>query len=244
SKNRAIRAACGEYIFTGEDDLEIVPGFFRTLLAHRDRLGVDLVSPRDIWRHPGESAESALARAAMATGRYVDTRRIAIKPELDTGDDVRVLLAPNPMLGPADIFKRIGFDEAYGGNSWREETDFQLSVQEAGYSIGLCPHATAFNCMIEHDRGGSHAAVGLRRVRWQLVNTWRLLSKHDRFLAERFDIGMPRLFMVRFAVRRAAMELVVPAMLPRLSRAKRALSRLLAHRTRASKGARRPRMRA
>ncbi len=207
SKNRGIEAATAELIFLGEDDVELTPDYLQTLLAHKKTSRVDIICARHIFRRENESAQAALARTSTLRGPYVNLKTIAVQTDLRLEQDEIQMMLANPMLGDARIFKAIPFDERYKVNFWREETDFQLSAQEAGYTLGCCPHAVSFNCMINVDRGGAHAAVGLRRTKWVIINNWRFVTKHRTFLRDHFDIGNEYLYISKFAFRVARTEL-------------------------------------
>jgi len=97
-------------------------------------------------------------------------------------------------------------------------------ARRKGYKLYCCPHAICFNFLIENDRGGSHAKIGLRRWRWTIINNWRFLKKHERFIADNFDIGNRYLYIVKFAVRWLYVGVIWPPVFARLSRLKRILS--------------------
>ena len=48
SRNRGSDVATFEYVFTGEDDLELTDGFFATLISHMEASSADIISPRNI----------------------------------------------------------------------------------------------------------------------------------------------------------------------------------------------------
>jgi GT2 family glycosyltransferase len=200
SRNRGLALAQCEYAFTGEDDLELSENFFETLLAHMKATGADLISGRNIFRGERESIADAIARTDRIAGPAVNLRTLMVSVEMKTAGDQEQSLLPAPMLGPADVFRKVPFDETYRGNAWREESDFQLSAREAGYKLVYCPHAISFNIQIENDRGGVHATWGLKRLAWQVRNNWRFVQKHRAIIGEEFRIGNPRVYIVKFTV--------------------------------------------
>lgn len=211
AKNIGIARATGRYLFVGEDDLELTPHFFKTMLAHLHATGADLLCSRVVWRHDGESAKTALARVnKIKAKQYVDRRTMTHVSGMDIGDDSQELMSDNPALGTTKLFKQIGFDEGYKVNFWREETDFQFSVQEAGYTLYVCPHALCYNYIIPKDRGGVHAAAGFKRVRWVVANNWRFIRKHRIFIRHNFDIGSPYVYIARFTIVRVWNEILLP----------------------------------
>jgi len=210
SRNRGVELASCEYVFTGEDDLELTDGFFDTLLSHLETSAADIISGRNIFRHQNETAAEAVSRTDCIGTESVDRRAIAVHTGIAARGDQEQPLLPAPMLGSADVFRKIKFDDGYLVNGWREESDFQLCAREQGYRLVYCPHAISFNFMIENDRGGVHSVGTLRRLRWVIRNNWRFVNKHREFIAEEFDIGNPRKYIATFAVQRIRMELVMP----------------------------------
>jgi hypothetical protein len=44
-----------------------------------------------------------------------------------------------------------------------------------------------------------------------IKNNWRFVKKHSTLIAEEFDIGNPRLYITKFAMRRICVHVIVPA---------------------------------
>jgi GT2 family glycosyltransferase len=161
-----------------------------------------LISGRNIFRGERESVAEAIARTDRIPGPAVNPRTLMVSVDMKTAGDQEQPLLPAPMLGQADVFRKVLFDVSYRGNAWREESDFQLSARAAGYKLVYCPHAISFNIQIENDRGGVHATWGLTRLAWQVRNNWRFVQKHRRMIAEEFSIGNPYLYIAGFTVSR------------------------------------------
>lgn len=213
SRNKGIDLARYEYVFTGEDDLELTEGFFRTLLAHMHATAADVISGRNIFRFETETAEVAISRTNKIKGDAIDRHSIGVHTGIAARDDRPQLLLPAPMLGRTEVFREIRFDEGYRVNAWREESDFQLSARQHGYRLIYCPHAISFNFMIANDRGGVHAAAGSRRVWWIIRNNWRFVRKHREIIAQEFEISNRFLYIAMFALRRAYNDLLVPRLI-------------------------------
>lgn len=212
TKNRGIDAATSDYIFIAEDDLEITPGFFTILLGHLKASGADIICGRNIFRYEHETADAAMTRTGQMSGPVIDKKTIEINTSLPLHKDTIQPIIAAPMLGKRTVFRKVHFDERYKVNFWREETDFQFSAQEAGYVLASCPHAICFNYMIENDRSGVHAAVGLRRTKWIVINNWRFINKHKEFIAKNFVIGNRFIYILRFAVIKLANEVIIPTL--------------------------------
>jgi GT2 family glycosyltransferase len=219
SKNRGISAARCPYIFIGEDDLEITDNFFGVLLDHLHKTGADVICGRNIFRRESETAAQAISRTNRMRGQVINPKTIEINTSMRLPDDRFQTMIAAPALARTEVFKKVGFDERYKVNFWREETDFQLGAQKAGYALASCPHAMCFNYIIDNDRGGVHAAAGLRRIKWVVINNWHFINKHQDFIAEHFSIGNKHVYIVKFAM----VKLFTETMLPVLSAVKRAL---------------------
>jgi glycosyltransferase involved in cell wall biosynthesis len=210
SRNRGIEAAECEYVFTGEDDLELPSNFFATLLAHMQETDADIISARNIFRSEREAPAQSIARADRVRGPAVDRRTVMVHIDMKTGGDQEQPLLPAPMLARTDVFRKVKFDVGYRGNAWREESDFQLTAWEAGYRLFYCPHVLTFNLEIENDRGGVHATSGFKRVRWVVKNNWRFLQKHRDLIGREFDAGNLRVYIIKFAIKRTYNGVILP----------------------------------
>lgn len=210
SRNKGIDLARCEYVFTGEDDLELSNDFFSTLFAHMGESGADIISGRNVFRLERESKENAIIRTSRLSGPSINKKLITVNVAIDTRSDVRQPLLPAPMLGRTDLFRKVRFDDGYSGNFWREESDFQLAAVEAGYRLVYCPHAISFNLTIENDHGGVHATHGMRRVRSIVKNNWKFINKHRRGIAQEFGVTNLRAYIVRFAMWKVYWEVVDP----------------------------------
>jgi len=223
SRNRGIELARCEYVFTGEDDLELSDGFFETLLSHMRDTAADVISGRNIFRSESETAAEAVRRTDKLHGPAVDRRALTVETGFAASTDQEQSLLPAPMLARTEIFRKVGFGEEYEGNFWREESDFQLSALSHGYKLVYCPHAFSFNLVIEGDRGGVHASTGRSWVMYVIKNNWRFVNKHSALIAEEFDIGNPRFYITKFALHRICAHIILPAIV----RAKRRVLNVL-----------------
>ena len=210
SKNRGIDAALYQYIFIGEDDLELTDNFLSILLAHKQKTNADIICGRNIFRYDHETSDEAIKRTNKMNGDYVSMKTIEINTSLRLSCDSEQPIIASPMLAETSIFERVRFDEMYKVNFWREETDFQVSARKRGYTLFSCPHAICFNFIIQNDRGGAHASVGFRRARYVIINNWKFISKHRDFIQRKFQIGNPYIYIIRFAIKRINIEVLAP----------------------------------
>ncbi len=221
SRNRGIDEARYEYIFMAEDDLELSENFFGTLGEHMTRMNADVICGRNIFRYDTETQAESITRTNRLKGSYVNMKTIEVETSMAIDDDREEPIIAAPMLAKATLFREVRYDERYRVNFWREETDFQLSVRERGYSLACCPHAICFNFQSPSDRGGVHAAIGVRREKWVVINNWRFIKKHERFIQDNFDLGNTRVAIVKFALGRIMKYLVWYPVVQRISKVKR-----------------------
>jgi glycosyltransferase involved in cell wall biosynthesis len=213
SRNRGIELAEYDYVFTGEDDLELSSGFFSTLLSHMAETSAEIISGRNIFRPEYENAAEAIRRMDDISGPAIDRQAIAVQTGIRADRDQDQILLPAPMLGCTDIFRKLKFDESYLVNGWREESDFQLRARESGHKLVFCPHAISFNVMIKDDRGGVHYSGKVKRVLWVVRNNWRFVMKHQSLIAREFDIGNRYAYILKFSVKRTALEIIIPTLI-------------------------------
>ena len=210
SRNRGIELAECDYVFTGEDDLELSENFFATLLKHMEETGADIISGRNVFRMHFESVPEAIARSNKLTGLSVDRRTLGFFTDIDTKVDQEQPMLPAPMLARTEVFRKVRYDDGYRGNAWREETDFQFCAHQAGYRLVFCPHTISFNMVIENDRGGVHSSAGFKRVSWVIRNNWRFVRKHRELISSDFEIGNLYIYIAKFAVKRVISEIIIP----------------------------------
>jgi glycosyltransferase involved in cell wall biosynthesis len=223
SRNRGLDLADSEYVFAAEDDLELTSDFFKTLLSHMEQSAADIISARNIFRFERETPAEATRRANQFRGKAINRRAITVKTGIPAESDQQQVLLPSPMLARRSVFADVRWDEEYRGNFWREESDLQLSAHERGYRLVFCPHTASFNLMIENDRSGVHASVGLRWLRWVVRNNWRFVNKHRESVQAEFGAGNLYRYITIFAIRQFALDIVWPAIGPILGRVKQSL---------------------
>ena len=221
SRNRGIDVAEFEYIFMAEDDLELTENFFQTLFTHMTQVSADVICGRNIFRLDTESAKESIIRTNQLDGSYVNMKTIEIESGMDIRYDQEEPIIASPMLAKAAIYREVRYDEMYRVNFWREETDFQLSARERGYTLACCPHAICFNFQITNDRGGVHEATGLRREKWVVINNWLFVKKHEDFIRDNFKVGNKRVYIAKFAMGRVLKYVVLPPIAHVLSNVKR-----------------------
>jgi len=201
SRNKAISKTTGKYIFIGEDDLELTDNYFKTLLDHMRKEGADIIAGRRIWMQRGEAKKDSFQRANKVKELPVNKNLLTTNCEVRLIRDTQVSLVDASMLFKKEIIDRISYDEHYRKNSWREETDFQLSALENGYNIVYCPHVVSYHYYKNKNTGGNHSRSLLSYETEIFKNNLYMARKHWSFLQREFGINYD--FYFRFFVYRA-----------------------------------------
>jgi glycosyltransferase involved in cell wall biosynthesis len=189
AKNTGLQSASGPLVFIGEDDLELADGHLDILVEHMIATRADVIAGRRIWLRPGETTAQGLARADRNRKPVVNTALLEVNSHARPITDVEVPILPATALMRVEIAREVQFDPYYrGGNCWREETDFHLSLGERGYRLVFCPHTVSFHHArptFQARQSGSRLLSDIRTLCAMYRNNRRMLEKHRAFLVER-----------------------------------------------------------
>jgi len=126
-------------------------------------------------------------------------------------------LIPKPILAPylhsialinKNCFKNAMFSEIYKGNSWREETDFYITLNELNKKVIFTPSAICYHLR------GPWCLVGGNRINrlyfeyYAFVNTYILYKRKWNYLKKRLHLsGTPFTNTIKFYLRRQINQL-------------------------------------
>jgi glycosyltransferase involved in cell wall biosynthesis len=197
-RNTGIEAAIGDWIVFGEDDVRMPPDYVTAMLATAEREGADIVSAP--WLHIGDTPlPDALAAARAQAGDPVG---------LDTPSRFPVRAVRTPLLPALALISRrvldagLRYDEGYGGNGYREETDFFVRAARRGFVCVCTPETFSYQV---HQWSGGQRRGRLAYEAWAQRNNIRFLRRHGRWLAAQGLLdGGPVRSGLRFAWRRGA----------------------------------------
>ncbi|MBL8968458.1 MAG: hypothetical protein JNG85_15750, partial [Spirochaetaceae bacterium] len=173
------------------------------LLATMEETGADIVGARAPYM---ESAEDAADPAAFAArqpamdGELVDRASLRARFDRPTAGPVEAPFVHAAFLVSRELAARIGFDEEYTGNCYREETDFLVRARAGGARIFFEPQAVQANLPRAEAGGGAHGGSGsfLRRKLAYFDsaarNNWRFLKKNDEALEKALGVRRPAFF--------------------------------------------------
>jgi glycosyltransferase involved in cell wall biosynthesis len=190
ARNTGVAESKGEWVVFGEDDAWFTPEYPRMLIDHAIDAraliasgSAPLVDQHMLSRPRGELEE--LIRSKAMTDRPADQFLGLPWPvdPLESGDVMTPLLTAGAAIHRS-VFDSIQFDPAFGGNAFREESDFFFSCLEAGIRMIRCPHAKCGH-MKSHSRAVRGGAWDMSRAGYAFQmarNNWRLLRKHEALL--------------------------------------------------------------
>ena len=113
----------------------------------------------------------------------MDSESITQPPEIEYP------FVQSTMLVAREAFEKVRPDNALGGNSFRDETDFQASLVKAGFKIVRSSSAACFHLARSETMGGGMYQHGKAWYEyWSIRNHWYFLGKHYQWLNEFFGL--------------------------------------------------------
>ena len=202
-RNVGISLAQNEYVFMGEDDVLLPPDHFKVLLEKMKQYDADLIAGRRINLYNGQTVEDAKLLADMDRGPLFT--RVPFEAYLerfvDHAQQVHVLHS-NILMRRA-VFDTVQYDPEYGGNAFREETDFFLRAWDAGFALWLIPDTLSYHMKntLLNQAGGSRKKPWV--YEWQVwKNTARLFTKNKNIFREKLGTGNIYIYLIRCLVAR------------------------------------------
>lgn len=202
TKNTGLERATGDYVFFGEDDLELPRGFISTLIDHLKKNKADIISGRRIWPQPNETKEQSFERANKKNNSPVLYDFLLTDCETKIKSDMEVYLLDASMLLTRKAAKALRWDTDLFIDfvGWRSESDFQLSAAEKGFKMIFCPHVVAYHLPKYAKKIPKWSY--LRYDLWVMRNNYFFSKKHWKFLKNKLNFSNFYLFNFRFIVDR------------------------------------------
>jgi GT2 family glycosyltransferase len=195
ARNSGVAVACTDWILFAEDDCVFPSDYAAILVQEAWRTKADVIAAPWLRAVPGQE-EAALTRARRAATDDIGLRS---HPGTMPSNAVVTPFLPALALVRRRVFERLEFDEGFGGNAYREETDFFVSATRDGFRCVL----TSATAHYQHKiwTGGQKSA----RLSYELAalrNNWRFLDRHGEWLRENAQISGKSRAQVRFAADR------------------------------------------
>ena len=189
-RNIGISLSKSEYIFMGEDDVLLTKDHFKILLSQMHAYNADVIGGRRIDLREGQTLSEALEFANRDTGpmftiipfeAYYDRfiSKAQIVPQIHSN-----------VLMKSEIFKKVLYDPAFGGNgAFREETDFFLRAADCGYAIWMTPETLLYHMrgMKVNSTGGCRKNLFMKEyLVWKY--TIRLFLRNKKIFRKKFNV--------------------------------------------------------
>jgi len=205
ARNRGVELAQGEWIFMGEDDAYPEPEHFHKLLEAAISRGWQLAAGRRIEIRSGQNENEAIAWANKQKPGWFTPLLLEGYFDRPGSEPTEVPFVHANAMIHRDVFKIAQYDAALANRiSYREETDFFLTLHENGVQIGIVPDTIVFHLRSFVKKGGGIYQIGLIKKEilvWR--NEWIYERKHKRFFTSQFGpLGHPVIRFPIFLIRR------------------------------------------
>lgn len=194
ARNTGAEHARGDWVVFAEDDCRFPPDYAAVLREEAQRHGADIAGAPMVHLDGAADLADALARARAAEAGVNGLDGVAGFPP----GPLRTPLLPAPALVHRRVLDEIRFDESYGGNAYREETDFFLRAARRGFTCLLTPRTFFW----EPRRLAGGQPRSLAAEWWTVRNNWRFLRRHGDWLAEAGVVSSPAREQLVFTLRR------------------------------------------
>jgi glycosyltransferase involved in cell wall biosynthesis len=182
-RNLALKQATGEFILVTDDDVLLDSRHLELLLDHLRENRGDVIAGRRVYLESKEALDAALVRIGVNSRPLINFHSFVVNTEFNTPADLETPFLSATMLMARKVAETVTYDEALGGNAFREETDFQLSSLERGYRVMFCPHTACFHLPHEDSvGGGQYQRSRLAFQYWSVRNHFRFLARHHATL--------------------------------------------------------------
>jgi GT2 family glycosyltransferase len=209
-RNVGVMKSIGEWIFMGEDDAFPEKNHFARLLAHAQERGLLVVAGRRIEVREGQTPESAREWANRQKGWVVG--KFMFEGYFDkakTAPSEFPFLHANALIH-RDAFRVATFDPLFANCvSYREETDFFLTLHERGVRLGFTPTTAIYHFRGRgKEDGGIYQSSWLKKESLVWLNELRFEKKHRTFFVANTGIlGYPVVRFPLFLIRRYSVAL-------------------------------------
>ena len=211
AKNLGISHAHGEYLYFGDDDSVLLPGSLERLITtlhdygalivgacapYITRLSKDKDFSSIFEEILGEIEQSERLQKTKINKRLIDPVSLEARFDIRTKEPVEVPFVQASFLVSRELAEKIGFDEHYFGNCYREETDFLIRAHNTGAKIIYEPRAIQANLPRSIAIGGAHDGSSnflIRKLSYfksALGNNWYFLTKNKEDLQKAFGLNI------------------------------------------------------
>ena len=191
AKNFGVTQAKTPLIYFGDDDSIMAAGSIPLLMQTLEEKRADIVGAKALYAQgPDDVLDLAglIGRHEVFTDditKIADLETLQFNFTLSTREAVEIPVTQACFLIRREWALRVGFDEHYILNGYREETDFLLRAYLAGARILYQSRAVQVNLPREEATGGAHAAGHMVWLLACVYNNWRFLRRNYPLLMRR-----------------------------------------------------------
>ena len=210
-RNSGIEASKGNLLLFSDDDVVLSDNFVSKAVTKMLASGADIVGSRIIpvadYRHVGRIPPCYNTKKEVFDWLTLRGHFFA-----NPGRDVEVPFVSAVSMWKKWIFDRgTKFDEAYGGNGYREETSAQIDASKLGAKIMFMPKLVAWHIRMER-AGGQWRGSTLWWYIWAIRNNLKFLRKNYQYLKHRWGLKYPWwISFLSFSFRETSVLLPEPA---------------------------------
>ena len=193
TQNVAISKVQSEYIYFGDDDSVLYPGYIRNLLNVMREKNADIVGGRALalfFPEQIDELDEFLShyrnRIATEANQIVDLSTLSTNFTYTVKEPIRVPFCHASCLCKTQVAREMQFDVKIEGNAYREETDFLIRATLAGYTIYYTSSANQINLPSAMCSGGARS----KNHRHWAENAIR---NNDYFIDKNYD-SMQKMF--------------------------------------------------
>lgn len=190
TQNRALQYVTQQYIYFGDDDSVLLPGTINHLLTVMHEYKADVVAAIPIYADEDKDMDDLPALIERKAPKIKNLKDKVDIAHLERCDFFFTMDTPQavPFTNACALVKRMWIDKAhfdtnFGGNSYREETDYWLQMSEQKARIYYAASAKAAQINLPFSRINRHRTFRSmwRHGKYDIINTIKLIDKHYEY---------------------------------------------------------------
>lgn len=191
ARNLGLEHCEGSHIMFGEDDLFFEADATAIMLREMEAIGSDIIACR-LFQQPESVERIGMVdkKNLSSTPHLLDDRYLYGHYDAELTETIFCPFVHACFLARREVFQDLRFDAEIGFDHFREETDFQLTAWEAGFTVAFTPLTRCYHLPLKLRAGGCHTArrsVGpLKDQMRRFKNNHNLWKRHENFLSSVF----------------------------------------------------------
>lgn len=189
-RNIGLSLASGKYILWGEDDAFLAENYISVLKKKIDGKKVLFGSIYyGIYPNMSERQKNAVVlQQKNARKELFEYSLLEGYYRLETKSDVEVPWGHALLMVEKKAYDNVKYYEGYKVNGYREETDAQIQISKAGYSIIYTSDTCCYHFPAKNSKGGQHAANFVKFEHYKIINNDLFLNRHYEYIKTKFGL--------------------------------------------------------